>query len=375
FSEAAMVGALADWFAVVALFKKPMGLAIPHTAIIPENKIKIADNLAEFVREKFLNSESLVKLIRKHDPAEKISEWLMEPENTELLGNLSVKAIAGAFDFVDDNKIQHVINNAMRTYIKNVDLSKSAGELLDTLTSNNRHQALLDEGIDQASILLKRDSTQQYLEQTVTVWLKEEHEYIEKMIPTETVARWVASNLVKYCVNKLQEINDDHNHELRIKFNEGMRNLIERMKHDPEIRRKGEEIKMQLLNNEALNTYMGELWTSLKDWLRNDLDSPHSIMRKKIVETGQWIGEKLANDPTLRQSINSHFERAAQAMAPDLSHLLTNHISSTVKSWDSKDMSRQIELSIGKDLQFIRLSGTIVGGFLGIIIYAISSIL
>lgn len=372
FAEAAMVGALADWFAVVALFKSPMGLPIPHTAIIPHNKAKIADNLATFVRDKFLDVESLVIKVRLFNPAEKLAEWLQRKENTELMGNRIVEILSGALEFVEDDRIKVVLADAIRSYVSKVDLSKSAGNILDTLTADNRHQALLDEGIGLLASWMNEQQTQENIAAYLTKWFEDEYPTASHVLPTQKLGAFAAPKIVSKVNDLLQEIHDDQAHELRGKFDNVVKIFIQRLKHDPYFHRQGEEVKMKLLDDPALNDYLHDLWNGLKDWLRNDLYRKDSVIRQKIIESGQWMGERLASDESLRNAINDHIEAGARKMAPDLAQSITSHISNTVKSWDDAEMSREIELSIGKDLQFIRLNGTIVGGAIGLVIYAIS---
>lgn len=372
-SEAAMVGALADWFAVVALFKRvPIPIVSAHTEIIPKNKDKIAENLALFVREKFLDVESIVALIQKHDPAQQAADWLCAPDNTKKLGSYLVRITAGMLDFIEDAAVQKFMTKAIHAMLDKIDLSQSAGMLLDVMTKNNRHQALLNEGINQFASILAEDETQTFIAEGIVDWLKDEHPVAEKMMPSGWVGRTGAGIAIKAASRLLNEINENPDHQLRIKFDGYTKDFIARLKTDPEFFEKAEEIKRYLKNDETFNTYMGELWRDLKDWLKRDCADENSVLHQKISAAGQWLGETLAHDANLRQSLNQHMEDAAKKMAPDFAQFLTAHIRDTVKGWDSKEMSRQIELNIGKDLQYIRINGTIVGGCIGCLLYLIS---
>jgi uncharacterized membrane-anchored protein YjiN (DUF445 family) len=169
-------------------------------------------------------------------------------------------------------------------------------------------------------------------------------------------------------------VSEDPEHKLRHKFDEAAARLIVRLKSDPVFLQKGEEIKSYVKDSENLALYVRDLWGQMRDWLRVDLERGDSVLRTKVSAMGQWIGRELANDEALRRSLNQHMEEAARAMAPDFAGYLTRHISDTVKNWDSRDMSEQIELNIGKDLQYIRINGTIVGGCIGLLLYASSQI-
>jgi uncharacterized membrane-anchored protein YjiN (DUF445 family) len=373
FSEAAMVGALADWFAVVALFRRvPIPVVGRHTEIIPANKDKIADNLALFVREKFLDTESIVGLIRRHDPALMVADWLVKPANTERMGGYLVKVASWVLDFTEDAAVQKFIGKAVHTMIGSVDLSKSAGTILESLTRDGRHQELLDEGIDQLAKLLANEQTQDYIAQGIVDWLREDYAFIERMLPSELIGRKGADIAVKLAAGILGKVSEDRQHPLRQRFDTFAHDFIERLKGDPAFAQKGEEIKGYLLGDETLNGYLRSLWDDLKAWLKADLASEGSVLRQRIVATGAWIGKVLSEDPQLRASLNENLELASRSAAPEFALFLTRHIADTVKNWDSRDMSEQIELNIGKDLQFIRINGTVVGGMIGVVLYVLS---
>ena len=375
FAEAAMIGALADWFAVVALFRRiPIPIVSRHTEIIPANKARIADNLAAFVHEKFLDTDSIVGLIRRHDPARRVADWLVQPENTQLLGNYLVRMAGWALDFIEDAAVQKFIRRAVHTMVQQVDLSKTGGTLLESLTRGGRHQELLNEGIEQFAKLLANEETQAVISQGIVDWLREEYAFMERMLPSEMIGKKGADLTVRMASGILNRVSEDMEHPLRQRFDAFTREFIERLKVDPEFIAKGEEIKRHLVGDETLNGYIGSLWTDLKAWIKHDLEDADSVLRGRIVATGAWVGRMLADDPQLRASLNDNLELAARGAAPELAGFLTRHIADTVKHWDSGEMSEQVELNIGKDLQYIRINGTIVGGLIGVLLYLFSTL-
>jgi uncharacterized membrane-anchored protein YjiN (DUF445 family) len=375
FAEAAMIGALADWFAVVALFRHiPIPIVSRHTEIIPANKARIADNLAAFVHEKFLDTDSIVGLIQRHDPAQRVADWLVKPENTRLLGNYLVRMAGWALDFIEDAAVQKFIRRAIHTMVQQVDLSKTSGALLESFTRDNRHHELLNEGIAQLASLLDNEETQAVIAQGIVDWLREEHTFMERMLPSEMIGRKGADLTVRMASGMLNRVSEDMAHPLRQRFDAFTREFIERLKADPDFIEKGEEIKRHLVGDETLNGYIGSLWSDLKTWIKRDLDSPDSVLRQRIVATGAWVGRMLAEDPQLRASLNENLELAARGAAPEFAGFLTRHIADTVKNWDSRQMSEQVELNIGKDLQYIRINGTVVGGLIGVILYLCSTL-
>ncbi|MEO6920555.1 MAG: DUF445 family protein [Collimonas sp.] len=374
-SEAAMVGALADWFAVHALFRRvPIPLLSRHTAIIPRNKDKIADNLAIFVKDKFFDIDSIAGLIRKHDPANLLSTWLIAPGNTENLGRHLLTVAARMLDFIEDAPVQRFMTRALHVALAKVDLSQSAGVILGHLTKDGRHQALLDEALLQCADLLANQDTQDLIASEIVIWLKQDHPLKEKVLPSEWIGRQGADIAVNAVSHLLAEISANKNHALRGRFDDFTKRFIGQLKDDPEFIEKGEQIKAYLLNDPILNNYLKDLWGSLRAWLKDNLERSDSLLHRNIVAAGLWLGKTLADDPALRRSVNAHLEDAAKNMAPDFADFLTRHISDTVKNWDSKEMAQQIELNIGKDLQWIRINGTIVGGLIGLLLYLISQL-
>ncbi|HHQ4053089.1 TPA: DUF445 domain-containing protein [Citrobacter freundii] len=374
-AEAAMVGALADWFAVVALFRRvPIPFISQHTAIIPRNKDRIGENLGQFVQEKFLDTQSLVALIRRHEPALLIGNWFSQPENAQRIGQHLLQIMSGFLELTDDSRIQRLIKRAVHKAIDKVDLSGTSALMLESMTKNNRHQELLDTLITQLITLLQRDSSRAFIAQQIVRWLETEHPLKAKLLPTEWLGEHSAE-LVSDAVNSLlDDISHDRTHQIRHAFDRATFKLIDKLKHDPEIAVRAESLKSYLKEDEAFNRYLGELWADLRQWVKTDINADDSRVKQRIASAGQWFGETLVADSALRASLNGHLEQAARKIAPEFATFLTRHISDTVKSWDARDMSQQIELNIGKDLQFIRVNGTLVGGSIGLVLYLLSQI-
>ncbi|MBC6557729.1 DUF445 domain-containing protein [Citrobacter braakii] len=374
-AEAAMVGALADWFAVVALFRRvPIPFISQHTAIIPRNKDRIGENLGQFVQEKFLDTQSLVALIRRHEPALLIGNWFSQPENAQRIGQHLLQIMSGFLELTDDARIQRLIKRAVHKAIDKVDLSGTSALMLESMTKNNRHQVLLDTLIAQLIALLQRDSSRTFIARQIVHWLETEHPLKAKILPTEWLGEHSAE-LVSDAVNSLlDDISHDQAHQIRHAFDRATFKLIDKLKNDPEMAVRAESIKSYLKEDEAFNRYLGELWADLRQWVKTDINADDSRVKQRIASAGQWFGETLVADSALRASLNGHLEQAAHKVAPEFASFLTRHISDTVKSWDARDMSQQIELNIGKDLQFIRVNGTLVGGSIGLVLYLLSQI-
>ena len=373
-AEAAMVGGLADWFAVVALFRHPLGLRIPHTAIIPQSKNRIATNLADFVREKFLNPQVLTELIQRSDPAQRFASWLSTPSNARRVGRHAANLMGNWLDLVDDKRIQAFISDATKAVVGKLDFSQALGSVLEMLTKGGRHQQLLDAALGFVAEKLRDPALREKIAQRVVNWLKSEHKWKQMLLPTEWIGDQAAEAASSGLNRFLDEVANSPTHELRETFDLALKKLVRNLKTNEEFRRKGEEIKEYIQSNPELANYTRSLWQALRDWLSNDLESSSSQLQQQIERMGLWLGQKLAEDQELRTSINEHMQALASGAAPQFAEFLTGHISDTVRKWDAQDMSRQIELSIGPDLQYIRISGTAVGCLIGVMLFLVSHV-
>ena len=372
-AEAAMVGALADWFAVRALFRRvPIPFIARHTAIIPRNKDRIGQNLAHFVRDKFLDADSLVALIRQHDVVGYLAQWLVLPDNARLLGQQVARMLAAALDMVQDRQVEHLIQKAARALIGRVDLSQAMATVLGALTHNGRHQALLDEALAKLIDLLQVPDTRTLIAHTIVQWLKKEHPRKEKMLPTDWLGDKGAAMLAHALESLLADIASNPQHELRAKFDDAVQNLITRLQHDPVWAQKGEEVRRYLQTDATLGQYVQDLWRGMRAALQRDLADENSAVARNVHAMGQWLGQSLGQDAALRQALNTRLEGWVRGLAPEVSQFVAQHIQDTVQRWDGADMSALIELNIGKDLQYIRINGTVVGGLIGLVLFAVS---
>ena len=372
-AEAAMVGALADWFAVRALFRRvPIPFIARHTAIIPRNKDRIGANLAAFVRDKFLDADSLVALLRRHDLVGHLAQWLVVPENARLLGQQVARLVVAALDMVQDRQIEHFIQKAARTLIGQIDLSRTLATVLGALTHNGRHQALLDEALAKLIDALHEPDNRTLIARTIVRWLKKEHPLKEKMLPTDWLGDKGAAMIAHALESVLAEVAANPQHQLRGKFDDAVQNLIERLQNDPDWAQKADEVRRYLQTDATLGQYVQELWRGMRAALQRDLADEHSAVARNVRAMGQWLGQSLAQDAALRQALNARIEGWVQGLAPEVSQFVAQHIQDTVQRWDAQEMSALIELNIGKDLQYIRINGTVVGGLIGLVLFAVS---
>ncbi len=374
-AEAAMVGGLADWFAVAALFRRiPLPGLSGHTNIIIRKKDDIADGLAVFVKEKFLDVPSIVALIGKHDPARVVSEWLAAPANAREIGNVVARAAGTLLGVLDEENIKAFVKDAVHAMIDKVDLSQSAAGMLESLTRNGRHQTLLDQALAQLIALLNEPATRAFISERIVEWLKSEHRRKERLLPTEWIGNNGADMIAAALGRVLNQVEQDASHQLRKAFDTAANNLIQRLKEDASFQARAEGIKQQLKSDSLLNAYIGGLWADWRLWIKHDLAQEDSAIHRQVAAAGHWIGAELARNASLRASLNDHLRDAARGMAPDFAEFIARHISSTVRGWDAREMSRQIELNVGRDLQYIRMNGTVVGGLIGAALYLVAQL-
>ncbi len=380
FAEAAMIGALADWFAVVALFRHPLGLPIPHTAILPRNKARLADNLARFIRDRFLDTASLVARLRAADPASRIGVWLQQPDNARALSDRLGVILVQSLDFMDDRRVRRLLVHALRKRAAGLDLAGAVGRILDALTENRRHQGLLDEGIRKLAAWLDEPGVQAAFAGMIVDVASKEYPKVVAMLglvgmnPTELGDK-VSVGIVHGVNGLLDEIAADPHHPRRQAFDELVEGYIERLKNDEALRDKIDAMKRDFLAHPGIAKYVDGLWDDLRGWLASDMARPDSRIRARLASAATAIGASLAANSALRDSLNEHIERTVEGLAPQLRDGLSEHIAGTVRAWRDEDLVREIEHSVGRDLQFIRLNGTLVGGLIGLALYALTHIL
>ena len=376
FAEAAMVGALADWFAVVALFRHPLGVPIPHTAIIRNKKDVIAGNLADFIRDKFLASDTVIARLREYNPAEHLAVYLMSKENANRLASGLTHLLADSLDFIDDERVQQQLRAALVNRIESFDLSASAGTIIDTLRKDNRHQIVLDDLLNRFAGWLATPEAQSRLAIAIDNMCTKEYPLLSAFIPNREQFSKGAGEKVASRINAfIQEVNADPCHEIRYKFDNAVTNFSIRLKSDPELRGKVEAIKREVVNNRSIADYAQSLGNDLKSWLADDLHQPRSKVQEKISAAVAGLGTTLSMNRGLQESLNEHLETLVKHYGDTFRTAIAGHITGTVQKWEIDDYASEIELSIGSDLQFIRMNGTLVGGVIGLLLHAVGLLL
>lgn len=368
FAEAAMVGALADWFAIVALFRHPLGLPIPHTAIIPRNKLRIACNLGRFIQNNFLSTERILDKIRIFDPATRLADWLDRPQSHKSLGNLAVRALSYGLKTLDDTRLLTFLQGSVTNRILQFDLARISASLLEILTRNGRHHALLDGLLQEINRQLDHPAIR---EELATI-IAGELDFLRYVHLDQATGRFAAEKIILGIRKQVQEIHADPGHPMRSRIDSHIASFINKLREDPDFRQKGEQLKQQLLSHPALGAYVQSLWRQLVSWLQNDLHRTDSRIRAQVMVWVATLGSRLRADRNMQDWINEQVERAVPPLIEAHREKIGQFISEQVSDWDDQAMADRLELNIGADLQYIRLNGTLVGGLVGLAIHAIT---
>lgn len=361
FAEAGMVGALADWFAVVALFRHPLGLPIPHTAIIPNRKNDIGESMARFVAEHFLEPTVVRRKLADTNLAVFVVNWLRSDKGQRSVQDLGAAALGWLIKALHEAKVRRFFSRLSSKQLANISLAPMLGNALEWLVRGQRHQQILTQVLRQTIVLVHdhRDAIRARVQQESPWW-----------VPGFVDDR-ILKKMLERVEHQLFEMALDPEHVLRARFNEWVQGLAHELKTNPEHLRIGEDIKQQLLANDELQDYLYSLWSDFADYVESDIEEPESVIKQQF---GRWlanIAEELEADPDMQAWINDWLVDAITQIVGRNSKQIASLISDTVKSWDGEDTSRRVELAIGRDLQFIRINGTLVGGLVGLVIHAI----
>jgi uncharacterized membrane-anchored protein YjiN (DUF445 family) len=366
FAEAAMVGAIADWFAVVALFRHPLGLPIPHTAIIPANKDRIGAKLAGFICNNFLSTPQVLAKLEQFDPAARLAHWLSGPEQAAKLGEHLVAAARYGLAAFDDARVRDFLGRIAAAGLAQVDISRLAGQALDALTADGRHHALLDDLLTQVAGVVEGEEVQAQITEAIAREVKA----LRYVGLDQMAAKLATRKIVAAVARTLGEMAADPVHPLRVRFDAFMASFVERLKTDPEFQRRGEAIRAELQAHPAIGDYLHGLWSELLGWLHDDLAKSDSAIRQRIVGMAGALGARLEGDEAMRRWINEQITDAAPRAIERYREDIRRYIVERVAEWKTEEMTAELERNIGRDLQFIRVNGTLVGGLVGLAIHA-----
>jgi uncharacterized membrane-anchored protein YjiN (DUF445 family) len=361
-AEAGMVGALADWFAVTALFKHPLGIPIPHTAIIKRKKDQLGEGLGTFVRENFMSPEVVETKLREAEIAGRVGKWLSDSAHAERVAAETSTVLRVLVEMLRDEDVQQVLDKMIVKRIAQPQWGPPVGRVLASLLEERRQEALL-----------------QLLADRAFEWSLNADEIIERVIerdsPTWT-PRWV-DNLVGDRIHReLMDFTDkvrrNPDHELRRSATKFLFEFAHDLQNDEATIARAEKVKDQIMARDEVAKAAETAWTTAKRIFLESVDDPNSTLRTRIADSVVHIGESLRDDANLRDKVDNWIVRAAQHLVSQYGTEITAIITETIERWDADEASRRIELHVGRDLQFIRINGTVVGSLAGLIIYSVA---
>ena len=364
FAEAGMVGGMADWFAVTALFRHPLGVPIPHTAIVPQNKERIGDQLASFLRANFLITHVIARRMRRLDVAGAVARWLTDPPEGaggQFRAGAS-KLVAQVLEALDPQRLGGMVKAAVANRVRETHVAPVAGQFLKAALAENRHKPLLDAAIRWAAKALAEND---HLIRAIV------HDKAGSILRWTGLDETIANKLIDGLDGLLRDMADDPAHPLRVRAENGLDILAWDLRYDPAMAAKVERLKEELLANPAMQRWLDGLWEQARGGLLAIARDPERAMRGRLGDVLRQLGETLTTDRRLAATINRFVRRAAVGVAADYGDGIVRLVSETVRSWDTGTITRRLENAVGKDLQYIRVNGTLVGGLVGLVIHTV----
>ncbi len=365
FAEAAMIGALADWFAVTALFRHPLGIPIPHTAIIPKRKDQIGRSLGEFVEGNFLTHEILGERLKQAGVGRRLGSWLSHPENARRASEGLGDALKGTLEVLDDREVQAGLERIVEARVDKTSAAPLVGRVVDLAVEGRHHQRLLDAVLTGLGGFLDDNKVtfRQRLDQESPWWVPEpiDDRIFEKIY--DAVGRFIA------------DVGAEDDHDVRRSIDVRVAAFAERLRTDPYLLAKGEELKHELLAHPDVRAWLNTLWSGMKRGMIDAATDADSELRERLTASLQRIGERLESDPELQSKVDDWVERSVGYVIEHYRSEVSDLIATTVERWDGESTSRKMELQVGRDLQFIRINGTLVGGLAGLAIHAVGQLL
>ncbi|MGI9825400.1 DUF445 domain-containing protein [Agromyces sp. Marseille-Q5079] len=362
-AEGAMVGAIADWFAVTALFRHPLGIPIPHTAIIPTRKDEIGASLGAFVEHEFLSDDVVLGKLRSIGISRRLGGWLATPANAERVTAEASVAGRGILSLLGDDDVEDVIERLARRHLFEPDWAPSIGRVGARLVAADQQRAAVD------TLLEKAED-----------WLLTHPEAFGSMV-SDRLPRWVPGFVDRLVDDKasrevlafVRAVRGDPRHPLREAIDRYLADLAESLQHDPHTIARVEALKSELLASPRLREFAGEAWASVKESLEAALADPGSELRASLRSAVTEVGTRLVVDEGLAAKVDTWMTDAAAYVVRTYRHEVAGVITETVERWDAEETTRKLELQVGRDLQFIRINGTVVGALAGLAIYAVAT--
>ncbi|MBA2717561.1 MAG: DUF445 domain-containing protein [Propionibacteriales bacterium] len=364
-AEAAMVGAIADWFAVSALFRHPLGIPIPHTAIIPTRKLALGKSLEEFVTENFLSEAVVRDRIADAEVSRRLGTWLREEANASRVVDEVAALARGGLQRITDDDVASLLAGEIIPRLLQEPLSATSGRLLEDVVEEKAHHGIVDLALSEAH-----------------QWLGSNEEAVTRILNTRApwwTPQWldelVTQRIYLEVVAWVEDISNDPHHGARRALDDMLRQVARDLQNDPQTMERAERLKTRILSQPQVVVTATAVWNVVRRSLVVSLDDPASQLRARGLAELSRLGDKMVSDASMRERVDRYASDAAAFIVSRYGAELASVITSTIDRWDGKEAARRIELHVGRDLQFIRINGTIVGGLAGLVIYTLARVL
>lgn len=363
-TEAALVGGLADWFAVTALFRHPLGLPIPHTAVIPRNKDRIGQGLGAFIERHFLEPRLVAARLRAAGISRRLGRWLVGRSNAELVSDRLVVVLSFAFRSLNDQQVGHLLQVMLHRRLAETELAPVLATLLELLRRQGLHQELFDSMVEavRGYVLLHSRQIGDLVEERSEWWVP------------RRVDRRVAKAITEGLVDYLDGLRH-RDHDARVKFDETVDRLIHDLRHDPGYRARVNALRDRLLETPEVRDYVTGLWQALRGGLEAELAEPHSRLRQGLSGLLRSLGAAVAEDTAMQARMDARIEEVVLALMEPWRKGAGQFVADVVRGWDARTVADRVELAVGRDLQFIRVNGTLVGAVVGCLIFLLTDVL
>lgn len=359
FAEAGTVGAIADWYAVVALFRHPCGIPLPHTAVIPKNQQRIAESLGSFIEENFLTPEIVIARLSGFNAAQALAEWLAARENSALIAEAVADSLPRLLDGIDGTDVEHLFDRLVKPRLRTLDVSRMAAQVLALVIEGNRHRPLLDRGLSAAQTWLSNNGG----------LIKAKFSEASKFT-LPTLDAYIVNKFVEGIAALMREVAANPEHELRRRFDVAVQHLSSELRTSAVYRRFGRLLLRDCIRHLEGSGYSRVVLEHVRAYVLADLCSKNPVVRDLLTGTLVSVGQGVVSEPSIQHKLNAWWLDVAGLLVRRHRHQLSALITDVVKSWDANEVSRKLEAEIGRDLQYIRINGTFVGGAVGVLIHA-----
>lgn len=362
FAEAAAIGGIADWYAVVALFRRPLGLPIPHTAIIPSNQNRIAENLGRFIETNFLAPEPVRRKLQEVDFAAQVADWLARPDRADSLSRFVTRLVPQTLSAIGQSGLKDFVRERLFAEMDKVKVAPLAADLLSAFTDDNRHQKLFDE----FTKVLGRFLSDEKALVTMRERIREELPTLFNLFRADA---YLLKKIVASAGSLLDEVRADPDHPMRHEFDRFVAQFIARLRTSRAYAKRAEELKRSLMARPEVADMADDVWRSIRNFVEQDVAGENSLVRQHLASMFVDVGRHLANDPQIRADMNDGFVVALASFVESQKSGVSTFIAEQVRGWDLGQLTRLIEINIGRDLQYIRFNGMIIGGIAGLVLH------